>query len=703
MASTSVKVVGLVALGVWLTACAGNSGNTHSSISVAITNAPSSVGVGSNTMLTATVTGDSTGAGVTWSVTCASTGCGSFNPSSTRGDDSSTTYAAPASVPTGNKVIITATSSADTTKSASVSVTITASSEISVSISNPPTSLVAGATATLTAVVTGDDTAAGVTWAVKCGNSACGSFNPTASTGNSATTIYTAPSAIPSGNTVTVTATSVADSTKSASATITITAPGPPVLADGNYVYRASGEDGNGPYFVAGVFTLSNGIIKAGEQDYVDRAEGATNTIVPANSSLTAASDGNFQLVIATGNTALGVDGTETFRGTLVSGSHALITEFDTFAAASGTLDLQTSAAAPSGGYAFSVGGVDGSANGDPLFIGGIIGISGTSIVVANSEFDYFDGGAVGQNQSFGSGSVSTPDSLGRVTISLTPSEASGDPQFSLVGYVVGSNEIQLVESSTDSLGGTLGGSALGQGSNAGTFSASRIGGGTYVFVAAGAVNASGVATFGGRFALSSGGTVSGELAYNDTTSEQTLQINGGSWEVDSLGRVGLSNITVAGSNLGNGPFAFQLYLDGSGNALELGTDTVEGSAGPSYLQTATQTVSPGKYAIGAEGFANTTTLPVWSAAGAATLDSSLDWTGFTDYNLFEGTPTSNVALSGTTNTTEALFSVTGLNAVSPAPSTPQFHYYQIDNTRVLAIELDSNQLGVFELESVSQ
>ncbi|MGB9420605.1 MAG: hypothetical protein WBR26_04115 [Candidatus Acidiferrum sp.] len=671
-------------------------------ISVAITNAPSSVVVGSNTIFTAVVRNDSAGAGVTWSVTCANTACGSVAPTSTKGDSSSTTYTAPATVPTGNKVTITATSSADTTKSAFVSVMITTSSEISVSISDSPTSLAAGAAATLTANVRGDDTAAGVTWGVKCGNSACGSFNPTTSTGNSATTIYTAPSAVPSGNTVTVTATSIADSTKSASATITITASGPPVLADGNYVYRASGEDGNGPYFVAGVFTVTNGVIKAGEQDYVDRAQGTENTIVPANSSLTTASDGNFQLVIATGNSDLGVEGTETFRGTMVSGTRALITEFDTFAAAGGTLDLQTSTGAPSGGYAFNVGGVDGSANGNPLFIGGVISISGTSIVVANSEFDYFDGGAVGQNQNFGSGNVTTPDSLGRIIVTLTPNQASGDPQFSLIGYVVGSNEIQLVESSTDALGGTLGGSALGQGSNAGTFSASKIGGSTYVFVAVGADNTSGIATFGGRFALSSAGTVSGELAYNDVASEQTLQINGGNWEVDSLGRVGLSNITVTGSNIGNGPFAFQLYLDGNGNALELGTDTIQGSTGPSYVQTSTQQVSRGKYAIGAEGFGNTANLPVWSAVGTATLDSSLNWTGFTDYNVF-GTPTSDVALSGTTNTTEALFSVTGLNAVSPVSSTPEFHYYQVDSTTVLAIELDSNQLGVFELESISQ
>jgi hypothetical protein len=556
--------------------------------------------------------------------------------------------------------------------------------------------------ATLTAVVTNDSTGAGVTWTVSCASSACGDFNPTTSTGNTATTTYTSPAAVPAGNTVTVTATSVTDKTKSASATIAITPAATPLLADGNYVYQLSGQNGNGSYFVAGVFTVLKGAIAGGEQDEIDFVQGSENSIVPAGSSLTAASNGNFQLVLATGNSSIGVNGVETFRGTLVSSTHAQISEFDTSAAASGTLDLQTSTSAPSGGYAFNLGGVDGSANGNPLFMGGVIDISGTSISVANSVFDYFDGGAVGQGQTFASGTVTAPDSFGRITISLTPSQVSGAVEFSVIGYIVGSNRIQFVESVNDTLGGTLGGTALGQGPNSGSFSTAGVGGGTYVFIAAGEDAANGTATFAGAFVLNSNGTVSGSLAYNDRASDQGLTISGGNWTVDSLGRVALSNVSVSGSNIGNGPFAFQLYLDGNGNALELGCDTIQGSAGPSYAQTATQQVSAGKYAIGAQGFAGTPQLPVWAAVGPVTLDSSLNWTGFTDHNVFGGTPTASVTLAGTTDTTTGLFSISGLNAVTPTPATPEFGYYQIDNSRVLAIELDNNQLGLFILEATN-
>jgi hypothetical protein len=500
-----------------------------------------------------------------------------------------------------------------------------------------------------------------------------------------------------------VTATSVTDSTKSATATFTITAATAAVLADGNYVFHISGDDGNVAYFVAGVLTVSKGAITGGEEDLLDFVQGGQATITATGSSLTVASDGNFQIVLATNKSNFGVNGFETFRGALVSPTHAQIDEFDAFAAAQGTLDLQTSTSAPSGGLAFNLGGIDGSANANPLFVGGILMVSGTSVNVATSVFDYYDGGALHQDVSFASGSLSAPDSFGRLTINLNPSQGSGGVPFTVIGYVVGVNQMQLVESPTDTLGGTLGGTVLGQGANSGTFSAAGVGGQTYVFTANGEDLINGAATFAGAFTLNSAGTVSGSLAYNDITFNQNMTITAGNWTVDSLGRVALANVTVSGSNIGNGPFSFQLYLDGNGNALEVGTDTIEGSAGPGYQQTAGQQIAAGKYVIGAQGFAATQSQPGWAAVGPVTLDNSLNWTGFTDYNVFGGTPAANVALSGTTDSKNASFSITGLNAVNPPPTTPQFAYWPIDASRVLAIELDGGQSGSFLLEAVTQ
>jgi hypothetical protein len=505
---------------------------------------------------------------------------------------------------------------------------------------------------------------------------------------------------------VTVTATSVTDSTKYATSTITITTAVAAVLADGNYVFHVSGDDGNVAYFVAGVFTVSNGAITGGEEDLIDFVQGGQATVVATGSSLTMASDGNFQFVLATNNSNFGVNGFETFRGALVSPTHAQINEFDSFAAAQGTLDLQTSTLAPSGGFAFNLGGIDGSANANPLFIGGILTVSGISVNAASSVFDYYDGGAVAQDMSFASGTLTAPDSSGRLTINLNPSQGSGGLPFTLIGYVVDANQLQLVESPTDAnvgLGGTLGGTALGQGANSGTFTAAGVGGQTYIFAAHGEDALNGMATFAGAFTLNSSGTVSGNLAYNDITSNQNLAISSGNWTVDSFGRVALTNVTVTGSNIGNGPFSIQFYLDGSGNALQLGTDTVEGSSGLAYQQTSTQQIAAGKYVIGAEGFAATQGKPTWAAVGPVTLDNQLSWTGFTDYNVFGGTPAANAALSGTTNTTTSIFSITGLNAVNPPPAAPQFTYWPIDTSRALAIELDAGQSGSFLLQAVTQ
>jgi hypothetical protein len=152
-----------------------------------------------------------------------------------------------------------------------------------------------------------------------------------------------------------VTATSITDPTKKASATFSVTY----ILNSGNYVYHVSGQDSTGSYFIAGAITVQNGVITAGEQDFIDHANGFTNKLVASGSTLSTAG-GNLQVVLNTGNSSLGVNGLETFRGARVSASRVLISEFDTFGAGTGSIDLQTSTAAPSGGYAFNLIGLNG-------------------------------------------------------------------------------------------------------------------------------------------------------------------------------------------------------------------------------------------------------------------------------------------------------------------------------------------------------
>jgi hypothetical protein len=95
-----------------------------SPIMVTISTAPASLLSSATTNVAATVTNDGTNAGVDWTASCGSAGaCGSFNPAHTA-SGAQTVYTAPASVPVGNTVTLTATSTADPTKSASSTVGI---------------------------------------------------------------------------------------------------------------------------------------------------------------------------------------------------------------------------------------------------------------------------------------------------------------------------------------------------------------------------------------------------------------------------------------------------------------------------------------------------------------------------------------------------------------------------------------------------
>ena len=91
-----------------------------------------------------------------------------------------------------------------------------------------------------------------VTWTVTCGSSNCGSFSSN-TTASGVSTTYTAPSSIPTGNTVAITATSVSDTTKSASATVTITA-----TPSADFFVAPNGNDSNPGTFAAPFATIAH-------------------------------------------------------------------------------------------------------------------------------------------------------------------------------------------------------------------------------------------------------------------------------------------------------------------------------------------------------------------------------------------------------------------------------------------------------------
>ncbi len=709
----SIFVPAALALTAALAACGGGGSGTTTSttpppISVALAGAPASLLTNAAASLTATVTNDSANAGVTWSVTCGSTGTGACGTVSNT-TATTATYTAPAASPTANTVTVTATSVTDTSKSASAEITITTT--IAVTLGPAPTSLQLSSGAAFTAIVADDSANAGVTWTATCGSAACGSFSA-AKTASGAPTDFSAPTTVTSGNTVTVTATSVTDATKYASAQITITNANT-TLANGTYIFSLAGANAASPYYVAGAFIVSGGSITSGEQDFIDLGTIANDKLNGANSAISTTADGNLQITLTTCNgtdcsgtdSNVGVSGVETLDAALSSSSSARIIEFDSSTTSSGGIARQTSASSPTAGYAFVISGLD--AHAIPLAIGGVLNIDGSGTISGNgSVFDlndsFFEGGQVLQKQSFAASTVSAPDSFGRIVFSLAPSAASGVFGIDLAGYVVDATHIRLVETS-DSFSGTLAGMALGQGANTGNFS--TIAGNSYVaaltgFESIGAFQAAGV------FSAGAGGTVSGAMNYNDLTGiapQTPSAITGGTYTVDSTGRVTMTAVTD-----GIETFNLQFYLTGNAQesaATAITLDANDTLGGIGFQQTGGGFFSEasffGAYALDATGVdlgANEL-----NAVGPVTADGAGSATGSVDLNDLAVAQNTGLPVSATfaSNTNGAFTGkIMGLD-VTANSNNDVFAYYVIDTTKVIAIETDQNQLtlALFTLE----
>jgi hypothetical protein len=172
---------------------------------------------------TATVTNDPNNAGVTWSVSCSATSCGTVSPSSSA-SGGSVTYTAPPVPPADLTVLVMATSVTNTANSTQASVTVPA---IVVSAILPASGIVPiTGTPQFTASVSNDPTTQGLNWTLTQSGSpcspGCGTMNP-ASTPSSGTSTFNGPATLPATAAVSVNAVSMTDTSKFSSADITLT------------------------------------------------------------------------------------------------------------------------------------------------------------------------------------------------------------------------------------------------------------------------------------------------------------------------------------------------------------------------------------------------------------------------------------------------------------------------------------------------
>lgn len=194
-------------------------------ISIGITGSTAvNIPAGATVQFTAVVSNDSTNKGVSWSVSCSASSCGSVSPISTS-SGSPTTYTAPSTPPVNTLTVdVTATSVADPSQSVLAVVSV---ESINISVTPGGAWLPQRINQQFTATLSNDPSAKGVEWTLTTGGTpcspACGSVS-SLNTASGIPTTYTAPAEVTSTSSVALTATSIEDTTKSANAAITISA-----------------------------------------------------------------------------------------------------------------------------------------------------------------------------------------------------------------------------------------------------------------------------------------------------------------------------------------------------------------------------------------------------------------------------------------------------------------------------------------------
>jgi len=525
----------------------------------------------------------------------------------------------------------------------------------------PAPSLLVNTSTSLTAVVSNDSSNSGVDWSLSCLNAGnCGTLSAPHTASGQANTYAPSPSLSGNSQAVNIVAYATADHSQNVVAPITITAFGSNLK--GTYVLQAQGVDASSnPYQYAGVIVLDgNGGILSGEQtiNFFDPNTNINALVSKADvvmgGTYFLGPDGRGTISISTNNQDLGNNGVESFSFVFLSSSQALITALPTSTllfSATGTMDLQTSTAAPAAGYAFVVSGTDFS-SGSPTSIGGVFNIdSPNTISGKGSVADQNLSGTVTAQKKL-SGIISNPDSFGAVTLNLAVPTFTSTTAFQFTGYIVDATHIKLIESDNPlgSFGaGCTSGLAIGQGAATGSFTSDASFSGTYVFGVLGEdLTAFTPASFTSAGVFTADG--SGNLANGFT--DTLLQANGiqgtagtqisaafrGTYAVDVTGTGRLRSTFVNFVPAPKPDFQpeFYFYLTGNGNpALVLDGGDISGAfnypnlgAGTAYPQAPAPVTFGGKYGFSLtqqNGGENEGTGVITADPTSGTLSGSLD------------------------------------------------------------------------------
>ena len=596
-----------------------------------------------------------------------------------------------------NNKTVSITASAGTPQSATVGTAFGTQLQATVTTGGTPTS---GVSVTFTAPSSG----ASGTFA-NGGSPAATDTETTNSSGVATSTVFTANSTAGS-YTITATATGA---TSPASFNMTNTAVS--ALAAGNYVFSVAGTDSGAggtsanpdsgtSYFAAGVIAVTAAGNITGEMSFSDWNYYVQEPITSGTVAVNPA-DTNLLITINTGDVNIGPGGaTGTGTGTLVfsvamaSSTRGLLTEYDSWATSVGELNAQTSTAAlcPTApcGYAIYLSGIDGP-NAYSIGVGGVITIDGAngSISGTGTVFDSNDAGTLSAANIVSASSVSAPDSMGYVTITIN-GVFGGSPGVLLDGYIIDANHIRLVEDwYNDSLNATTGGTALAQ-TGTGAFTTASISGSTYVVSLPGA-DVNGVNQVAGALTFNSNGTVSGNLSFNDITGQSPqggTAITGGTWADDASGS---GRVLLTGATDG-ATFSYNLilYETGDGHATVLSMDGGDMVVGLGWAQVSGLGVSTltGSYVLNLNQFSSGVE---FDGVGQITINTAaLSLAGFVDENgsLISAGLTPNNPLNATYSgsASSPIISIAGGGGST-------LTLYLIDGTQGVVIENDNSQL----------
>ena len=455
---------------------------------------------------------------------------------------------------------------------------------------------------------------------------------------------------------------------------------------NGTYVFSISGIDVNAaPYAIAGTFTANGqGAITAGALDVNDAG---LSTPVLANqsissSSYTVSADGRGKITLSV--PSLGSGATIVLDFVLQDSSHGFVTEFDSNATGSGSLDLQTSGVSAAGTYAFSLAGSE-YLNGTTANAFGTVG-----------NFTVGSGGAISGVQDFNDGQFAYTDQTLTGSLVLGPSSA---PSTSLSAsfptttfgaaltfdaFAIDASHLKFIEMDTFA---NLAGDAFAQ-------TSTTIPTGTLAFELEGAFpSTSGFAAAGGFIVTDGAGNITSasnaDFNNSGTVSPSPVGFTG-TYTAAGTGRYTLS---LAGFSDGTSYVAYPF----NGGVFLLEVDSSGNLGGAAYPQTQNTFAASEGYGLNFTGDNLASNVEVDDIAEFTSNSSGSTVTGVVDEN-FEpgGGPNLGLALTGTYATPDS----SGRGQIGANSGTSSNHtlnggftitYYSVDGTTYPFIETDAN------------